>query len=547
MASKPYLPTHSTKRQVAAEPPETVDVAIIGCGVSSLMAGARLAKQGLSVALFDPHYVAGGCTTQFARGSGDQRYCFDIGLHYLGDCDRDGLIPKLLQSVAVDVEFLPMDPEGFDVFVFPDLTFRFPAHRDLYRQRLVELFPAEKKGIDRYLRLVDEVTRFMSHFGIEGARPGPRLLFHVALHGRLLARVQAATIGEFLDTCTSDERLRAILLGQHGIYALPPSETSALLHAGATAHYLKGGYYPKGGGQVVSDRLVEAIERRGGTIHLRRGVDRILVEKGRAVGVRTEARNGQQHDIRSRAVLSGADLTHTLLDLIAPGDLPPRWRRRTRRFQMAGALFMTYLGVAGDMAERNMGVSNYWQFDVYDFDRAFDRLRAHEQIETYGCYITSASLKDPQTRSHAPAGFSNVEIMCMVDGDPAKWGVAPAQVLAGSYRKQERYRRIKQQLEDDMIERLDRVFPGSAAKVAFRESATPVSHTRFTRAAGGTGYGLASSPEQFGERRPGYRGPIDGMFLCGASTRAGHGIVGAMLGGYQAARIVSDTLGNGRS
>jgi all-trans-retinol 13,14-reductase len=95
-----------------------------------------------------------------------------------------------------------------------------------------------------------------------------------------------------------------------------------------------------------------------------------------------------------------------------------------------------------------------------------------------------------------------------------------------------------------MIERLDRVFPGCGQRIAFRESATPVSHSRFTRAAGGTGYGLAASPEQFGERRPGYRGPMDGMFLCGASTRAGHGIVGAMLGGYQAARVVSAELGD---
>jgi phytoene dehydrogenase-like protein len=68
------------------------------------------------------------------------------------------------------------------------------------------------------------------------------------------------------------------------------------------------------------------------------------------------------------------------------------------------------------------------------------------------------------------------------------------------------------------------------------ESATPVTHTRYTWAASGSGYGIAATPEQFMDRRPGYRGPVPGLYLCGASTRAGHGIVGAMMSGYQAAK-----------
>ena len=53
-------------------------------------------------------------------------------------------------------------------------------------------------------------------------------------------------------------------------------------------------------------------------------------------------------------------------------------------------------------------------------------------------------------------------------------------------------------------------YPGLADKVVFRESATPATQTRYTRAAGGTGYGLAATPEQFMDKRPGSRGPIPG-------------------------------------
>ena len=89
-----------------------------------------------------------------------------------------------------------------------------------------------------------------------------------------------------------------------------------------------------------------------------------------------------------------------------------------------------------------------------------------------------------------------------------------------------------------MIARLEHLFPGSAKDVVYRESATPLSHSRFTRATDGTGYGLAATPEQFLAGRPGTRGPVPGLYLTGASTRSGHGIMGAMLGGKQACRRI---------
>ena len=88
-----HLPTAQTKARVAAPVPERVDVAIVGAGLGGLMTAARLVRAGRSVALFDGHYVAGGCATMFARGPADRRVAFDIGLHYIGDCGPGGRIP----------------------------------------------------------------------------------------------------------------------------------------------------------------------------------------------------------------------------------------------------------------------------------------------------------------------------------------------------------------------------------------------------------------------------------------------------------------------
>ena len=152
-------------------------------------------------------------------------------------------------------------------------------------------------------------------------------------------------------------------------------------------------------------------------------------------------------------------------------------------------------------------------------------------------------MKDPDTPHHAPPGVYSVEVMTIVPGDPRIWGAAnESEAHAWAYRKNETYLARKAALEDDMIARLDRVFPGAGAGVVYRETATPLTHSRYTRARGGTGYGIAATPGQFMRHRPGYVGPIEGLFLCGASTRAGHGILGAMTSGWKAASHVGRAL-----
>ena len=128
--------------------------------------------------------------------------------------------------------------------------------------------------------------------------------------------------------------------------------------------------------------------------------------------------------------------------------------------------------------------------------------------------------------------------MALSPGDPAAWGVPADQALRPAYRQGAAYLDLKRQVEDDLIGRLERLFPGSTAEILHRESATPVTHTRFTRASAGSGYGLAATPDQFLQHRPGYRGPLPGLYLCGGSTRSGHGISGALASGVHAARTI---------
>ncbi len=549
MSSQPtsYIaePTADTRARVKNEVPDSVDVAVIGAGLGGLMTAARLAKQGQKVAVFDGHYVAGGCATMFARHTRNGTYRFDIGLHYVGDCGPGGAIPRMLRDVGIELDWLEMDPDGFDVAVLPGLRFPIPSDRNAYRDRLVEYFPSEVRGIDRYVRLLKEVNHiaeWMEAQKDQGRKSSPlHFLWNIAAHGRLLPRYQNASIADVLDDCTQDPMLRAVLLTQTGDYGVPPSRASALLHCGLANHYFKGAYYPRGGGQIIADKLCEVIESCGGTIHLRRPIDRILVEDGCAVGVRTTPRRQDPKEVRARAVVSNADLLHTLDDLLPAESLPSAWQARRPKLEMGGAIFITCLGLDADLAAHGMGPRNEWCFSSPDVEGLYADVEAG-RLEPGCAYITSASLKDPETGGHAPPGIQTVEVMTLVPHKPEHWGITREQVADGTYRKVPAYLDNKRAVEDGCIRWLDRQYPGLAEKIVFRESSTPATQTRFTRASGGTGYGLAATPEQFMDKRPGSRGPVPGLFLAGANTRSGHGIVGALASGKVAAHRVGTVL-----
>ena len=511
---------------------ERWDAIVIGSGLGGLTAAAYLCAAGRRALVLEAHYVAGGNSQVFRRRIGDRSYEFDVGIHYIGECGRDGLITSVLHGVglAERVVFRPLDPDGYSTLVFPDFTFRVPVGWDRYRERLIATFPDEAEGIGRVVDVLRQV-------GEEGRRLQREELQmrDVATEAPRFLEWGLRPVTELFSEHRLSPRASAVLLGEQATYAVRPSRSPVVVQAGISHHFLRGAYYPEGGGQVMAARLIEAIRAYGGEVRTRSPVTRIRVESGRVAGV-VLGKTGQEID--AQVVVSNADLKRTILDLVGASHFAPVTVERVRSFRMATPLFCVYLGLDVDLAALGIPNTNHFFLGTYDIEGLYDRIDAGEIPADTVAYITAATLKDPVSRHFAPKGYSNLQIMTLAPGGHEVWNLDRSPVEGGRYHRDPEYRRRKREVMDQMIATAARVLPGIGEHIDWKEAASPVSQERFTRSTGGTSYGIALSTDQVGPFRMGPATEIPGLFLCGASAPSGPGIAGVMRGGVAAAGAV---------
>ncbi|HEX9258643.1 MAG TPA: hypothetical protein VF855_03835, partial [Acidimicrobiales bacterium] len=205
---------------------------------------------------------------------------------------------------------------------------------------------------------------------------------------------------------------------------------------------------------------------------------------------------------------------------------------------MALGLVCVYVVVDIDLTDRPN--TNYHVFPSYDTEGLYERLEQGVMPEDTWIYIAIASRKDPENAHLCPPGHTNFQIMTLAPRGYQFWGVDTGPADGGRYRRLGAYRDRKAELTDRMIEAAETVLGPFRDHIVHVETATPVTHERYTHSTDGTSYGYMHSPEQSGQNRPQHRTEIDGLWIAGANAVTGHGIAGAMVGGVHTAGAILD-------
>lgn len=498
---------------------------VVGSGLGAMTFGAIMAKMGKKILLLEKHYVAGGFTHVFKR----KEYEWDVGIHYVGDVHKDFTFIRILFDYVTEhqLKWQEMD-EVYDRIVLGENKYDFKAGKENFVEMLYERFPGEEAAIDEYMKTVYSATDPGRKFFMQKALPSILSSLVGGFLSKKYNQWSDKTTSEVLDAITDNQELKAVLAGQYGDHGMPPSESSFAIQSVVTKHYWKGGAFPVGGCQRIAETIIPVIEKAGGAVAVRAGVEKIIVENGKATGVLME--DGTK--LEAPMIVSGAGYLNTMERLLdtevqkAIGFSPKNCVSRSVSH------VCLYIGLKENLRELGIGNTNYWVYPHNDHDRGVKEYMADPSKPFPVTYISFPSLKDPEWEERYP-GKSTIEMITLA---PYEW-FEKWEDERWKHRGQE-YEAYKEEFSQRLLKELYKQFPQLEGKIDYYELSTPLSTKHFVNYEKGEIYGLDHSPARFRMKELRPKTPIKNLYLTGQDIVT-VGIGGALMSGLLTAAHVT--------
>ncbi|MCP9838387.1 NAD(P)-binding protein [Cyanobium sp. N.Huapi 1H5] len=495
------------------------DLIVVGSGLGGLCAGAIAARHGLEVLVLEAHTTPGGAAHGFRRGP----FHFESGPSLwsgLGQWPSTNPLAQVLRAVG---ETLPVASYHDWGLLLPEGNLRVGVGQAPFLALVRELRGAAVAAEwDRFLTALKPSCEAARSLPLLALRPGAGLattlgggnaLRLLGQAGRLAAL--GGAFGPIARRHLSDPfLLHWVDLLCFLISGLPMDQTSAAAMATLFGEWFEPDAcldYPIGGSAAVAAALVRGMERHGGRLRTGAAVAEILVDQGRAVGVRLA--NGELLEA-ARGVIANTS-PWDLLALLPEAAVPSRWRRRQAATPACAGFLHWHLALRGDDLDQ-LPIHHVW---VGDWQRGIG-------AERNMVVLSMPSLLDP---SCAPAGHQ------VLHGyTPAN---EPWELWQGLERGSAAYNALKRERCAVFGEALDRVLPDWRERVVLELQGTPLTHRHYLRMHQGS-YGPAW-PANAGPF-PGGSTPVEGLVLCGAGVFPGIGVPPVAVSGAMAAHRFVD-------
>ncbi len=519
-----------------------LDVVVIGAGHNGLVCAYYLARAGLKVRVLERRSVVGGAavTEEFHPGFRNSTASYTVSLlnpKVIADMDLHGHGLRIVSRPVAN--YLPL-PGGDRLIVGGGLqrtqaefarfssrdAERLPAYSamlegaaEVLRSTVLKTPPNAGGGVGELLRLIQtaSVARGLS---LERQRDVLDLF------------TKSAT--EVLDRWFDAEPVKAAfgfdaVVGNYASPDTPGSAYVLLHHVFGEVNGVKGAWgHVIGGMGAITQAMRRACRAAGVEIVTDCPVAEVLVEGGRAVGVRTEA--GQA--ITARRVASNLN-PRLLFERLVPVEAQPEdFRARIGAYACGSGTFR--MNVALSEPPRFTGAP----------DDGGEHLKAGIVIAPSLRYMDVA-FRDAKAGGWSRAPIVEMLIPSTVDDSLAPPGAHVASLFCQQFAPAlpggASWDEARDTCAELILDTVEAYAPGFRASVVARLALSPLDLERRFGLVGGDIFHGRMSLDQLWAARPvlghgAYRAPVRGLYLCGAGSHPGGGVTGAP--GHNAAREI---------
>ena len=508
------------------------DAVIIGAGHNGLVCAFYLARAGLKVRVVERRAVVGGAavTEEFHPGFRNSVASYTVSL----------LQPKVIADMRLAERgyrvierpisnFLPLE-DGRYLKLGGGLE-RTQAEFRKFSDSDAEALPAYYEALET----VADVLRALALKAPPNVGEGFRTLIDGALQGRALARLSlprkrdvldlfVKSASGFLDGWFESDPVKAAfgfdaVVGNYASPDTPGSAYVLLHHVFGEVNGKKGAWgHAVGGMGAITQAMAEACRDAGVEIALESPVARVLVDGDRVAGVTLES----GEEIPAPRVIANVGPKLLYGRMIAESDLDPEFRRRIKGFRVGSGTFRMNVALAqlprfaclpepGEHHRSGIVIAPSLDY----MDRAFlDAKRYGWSKQPIVEMLIPSTVDD----SLAPEGRHVASLFCQQ--------FAPELPVGRNWDDEEGA------AADTIIDTVETHAPGFRASILGRQVLSPKGLERTFGLAGGDIMHGNMSLDQLWSARPvlghaRYRGPLGGLYMCGAGTHPGGGVTGA--------------------
>ena len=517
------------------------DAVIIGAGHNGLVCAFYLARAGLKVRIVERRDVVGGAavTEEFHPGFRNSVASYTVSLLQPKVIDDMKLVDHGYRVIERPISnFLPQEDGGY---------LKLGGGLERTQKEFARFSEHDARVLPAYYEMLEGVADVLRDLALKSppnVGGGMKTLIDGALQGRGLMKLTLSqqrdvlelftkSARTFLDSWFESEAVKAAfgfdaVVGNYASPDTPGSAYVLLHHVFGEVNGKKGAWgHSIGGMGAITQMMAKVCTGLGVEISLEAPVSRVIVDGGRAVGVRLES----GEEIMADRVIANVGPKILYERMFDDGDLEPEFKRRIKAFKAGSGTF-----------RMNVALSELPSFSC---------------LPGLGPHLSSGIIMAPSlkymeqayfdAKTHGWSTHPIVEILIpsTVDDTLAPVGKHVAslfcQHVSPTLSDGRNWDDHRDEVADLMIDTVTRYAPNFKTSVIARQIHSPLDLERKFGLVNGDIFHGALSLDQLFSARPvlgygDYRTPIKGLYQCGAGTHPGGGVTG--IPGHNAAREI---------